>query len=407
MSLHKSGALCRALVLAALACGSSAPVLAADGYAPVKEALDAALEKAVAGKRVAGAVFLVAKNGKLIYHAAAGSLDCEGTTPMREDALFRYSSVSKLFTTMAAAALIHKSVLDLDDPVTRWLPDFKPVLADGTPAVITIRHLMAHQAGLDYGFFEQADGPYIKAGVSDGLDDSGLDLDENLRRIASVPLLYKPGEGWRYSLATDVLGAVIAKANNSSLDVAIRELVTAPAGLGDAGFVAKDPSRLSGACRLSEQGPVAMKKLELVPIDGGVIRFSPDRILDSAAYPSGGAGMAGTARDVLDLLEIVRKGGGPIADSVLLAEMNRDVTNANAMGPGIGFGMGWAVLVDPEKIGAPYTPGSLSWGGVYGHSWFIDPARGISAVLMNNTAIEGMTGPTSTDVVEALYANLP
>ena len=110
---------------------------------------------------------------------------------------------------MTTAALLKQGVLHLDAPIAKWLPNFTPPLPDGGKSDITVRQLLSRTAGLDYSFSEKADGPYHKAGVSDGLDDSGLSLTENLRRIASIPLLYKPGTSWRYSVAMDVLGGVI------------------------------------------------------------------------------------------------------------------------------------------------------------------------------------------------------
>lgn len=177
----------------------------------LSQQLDLVIENAMTEKRLVGAVVLVALDGKLIYHRAAGYADREAQTPMREDAIFRLSSVSKLFTTMAAGALMKQGKLHLDDPIAKWLPEFTPSLPDGGKSNITVRQLLSHSAGLDYGFNQKEGGPYLVAGVSDGLDASGVSLEENLRRIASVPLLYKPGTSWGYSVATDVLGRLLPK----------------------------------------------------------------------------------------------------------------------------------------------------------------------------------------------------
>ncbi|MCA3885139.1 MAG: beta-lactamase family protein, partial [Burkholderia sp.] len=167
---------------------SSLPVTAfrVEPDAALRHRLDDALDRALADERMVGAVVLVAQDGELRYARAAGLADRETGTPMREDALFRLSSVTKPVVAAAAMRLVAAGHLTLDEPVARWLPEFRPTLTDGTPAVITLRHLLSHTAGLGYRFLEaDGDGPYARAGVSDGMDRSGLSLDENLRRIAS------------------------------------------------------------------------------------------------------------------------------------------------------------------------------------------------------------------------------
>ncbi|MFP3434358.1 serine hydrolase domain-containing protein, partial [Paraburkholderia sp. SIMBA_061] len=134
----------------------------------------------------------------------------ESRTPMREDTLFRLASVTKPIVSTAAMVLVAQHKLSLDDDVTRWLPNFRPPLPDGDVPAITVRQLLTHTAGLGYRFAEaDVDGPYARAGVSDGLDGAAVTLGENVCRIASAPLLYAPGTNWNYSVALDVTGALI------------------------------------------------------------------------------------------------------------------------------------------------------------------------------------------------------
>jgi CubicO group peptidase (beta-lactamase class C family) len=367
--------------------------------------LDAALDRAIAEKRLVGAVLMVSQNGKLLYSRAAGLADREKGLPMREDAIFRLASVSKPYTAMAAAALIDKGALRLDDPVTKWLPEFAPRLRNGETPTILVRHLLSHMAGLNYSFAEQDDGPYHKAGVSDGLDESGLSLEENLRRIASAPLLFRPGSAWHYSLATDVLGAVVAKAHGASLQEAMRDLVTGPLGLKDTGFLAADASRLAQPYHATPQGePALIRDNEYVDINGAKIRFAPDRILDPKAYPSGGGGMAGTAQDLLRLLETMQAGGAPLVSAKLMSEMRQRRTAENVVEPGWGFALGWATLDDPAKGNTPQAAGTIAWSGVYGHSWFVDTTNGLCMALLTNTTPEGMSGRIVLDLRDAIYA---
>ena len=376
-------------------------------YAALSSAVDQALDSALEQNRMVGAVVLVARDGTLIYRRAIGYADREAQIPMQENTLFRLSSLSKIFTTMAAASLVHQGKMNLDDPVTQWLPAFSPTLPNGDTATITIRQLMSHTAGLEYRFHEAENGPYSQAGVSDGLDSSGISLEENLRRIASVPLFYEPGTAWRYSVATDVLGAVIARVNGTSLPQAMLSLVSGPLGLTDSGFVAMDPKRLAVAYRNADPVPVRIGENEAVRLGDGDIIFSPARILDPDAFPSGGAGMAASASDVLNLLEVVRTGGAPLIDGKFMRMINSNQIGAHRSSPGTGFGLGWGVLIDPKEAQTPQSVGTLSWGGVYGHWWFVDPKKKLTVVILTNTAFEGLFGQLVTDVRDAVYDTLP
>lgn len=116
--------------------------------------------------------------------------------------------------------------------------------------------------------------------------------------------------------------------------------------------------------------------------------------------------MAGTAGDLLRLLETLRKGGAPILPAELIAEMGRDQTHGLDLptAPGFGFGLGFSVLRAPDMAASPESPGTWRWGGAYGHSWFVDRARGLSVVALTNTLYEGMSGRFVTDLRDAVYA---
>jgi CubicO group peptidase (beta-lactamase class C family) len=332
--------------------------------------------------------------------------DREAGQPMREDTVFRLASMTKPIVSVAALSLVEKGRLALDAPVTRYLPGFQPKLPDGSTPVITIRQLMTHTAGLSYGFLQPPDGPYRRAGISDGLDQPGLAMEENLRRIASVPLSYPPGTGWGYSVATDVLGAVLEQAAGAPLPEITRQLVTAPLGMTHSGFAVADPGRLAKPYADATPRPERMRPEQQLPFGEGVISFAPGRVFDPASFPSGGAGMVGTAGDFLRLLESLRRGGAPVLspDSVRLLTTNAvgDLP-VQAAGPCWGFGLGVSVLLDPATAGTPQSAGTWQWGGVYGHSWFVDPAQRLTVVAMTNTAVEGMSGAFPRAVRDAVY----
>jgi len=370
--------------------------------------VDAAIADALDDRRLVGAVVLVARDGEIIHRRAAGLADRENGLAMRENTIFRLASITKPIVTIAAMRLVEQARIDLGDAATRWLPEFRPKLPDGSEATIRIRHLLTHTSGLGYSFSEEDDGPYIRAGISDGLDQPGLPLTENLRRIASVPLRFAPGSDWQYSLAMDVIGGVIEAETGVPLAEAVAELVTRPLGLADTAFSVRDRSRLAAAYMNASPEPALMGENALVMSLMGPIRFVPDRIFDPASYHSGGAGMAGTADDVLAVLETIRRGGAPLLSSGTVAMMMTDQAGGHRQRyePGSGFGFGWSVITDPAEAGVPFPRGTVKWGGVYGHSWFIDPVNGVTVVALTNTTLEGMWGKFTVDLREAIYAAL-
>ncbi|MCJ8152045.1 serine hydrolase domain-containing protein [Shinella sedimenti] len=371
--------------------------------------LDAVIGGAIAAERIVGAVVLVALDGETIWSRAAGLADREARTAMQTDAIFRLASVSKLFTAAAALALVSQGKLDLDRPITEWLPAFTPTF-EGRTARITLRHLLSHSSGLSYGFFEPDDGPLAQAGVSDGMDRSDLTLADNIRRLAGVPLSFAPGSAFRYSLGIDVAGAVIEAATGLRLPEAIRTLVTEPLGLRDTGFTLSDPSRLAAAYADDTPRPRRMHEPDRIPFLPGMagVIMDPARVFDTEAFPSGGAGMVGSASEILRLIEVLQQGGGDIMTADLAAEMARDqIAGIEIEGsPGWGYGLGFSVLRDSQAAGVTEPAGTWRWGGAYGHSWFTDPSNGLTVVALTNTAFEGMSGAGrfSADLSRAIYA---
>jgi CubicO group peptidase (beta-lactamase class C family) len=381
----------------------------AQADSPLKRTADAVIDQAIADGRIVGAVVLVAQDGKIVYERAAGLADKESRKPMQMDTLFRLSSVSKPIATVAALALVDRKKLTLDDPVTKWLPDFKPKLADGTTPTITVRQLLTHTSGLGYKFTEKPDGPYHQAKISDGFDDVKIDLPEEMRRLASVPLLNAPGSQWRYSLSIDVLGAVIERAAGQPLGAAVTDLVTKPLGMKSTSFLVDraQADRVATAYFNEQSGVARMADPQNVPFMGSALVFSPARAFDSKAHPSAGAGMIGSAPDTLRLLEAVRKGGAPVLEASTAAAMfNNQTAGLPGQQPGTGFGFGGALVVDPAAVKTPQSAGTLNWGGVYGHTWFVDPAKKITVVAFTNSTPEGLAGKFPNALRDAVYEGL-
>ena len=388
-------------------------VAAASAPAPLQSdlarRLDAVLETALREERIVGAVLLVQQDGATVYRRGVGFADREARRPMRADAIFRLASVTKPIVTLAALRLVDQGRLRLDDPVTRWLPDFRPALPDGSTPLITVHQLLTHTAGLDNPGAQPPDGPYHRLGVSDGLDRDGVSLAENLRRIAAAPLAFAPGQGWRYSLAIDVLGAVVASAHGTDLPRAVAELVTGPLGMRDTAFSVAPSDRVAVAYVDGDPSPRRMTAGTVVPLPEGLgysLRFDPERAFDAGAFPSAGAGMVGTADDVARALAAFRgEGAGFLSkDAATRAATDHVGAHAATQGPGWGFGYGGAVLVDPRAASTPQAGGTLQWGGVYGHTWFVDRRNGLTVVLLTNTALEGMSGALPREVRDAVYA---
>ncbi|BEN44745.1 serine hydrolase [Serratia marcescens] len=377
-------------------------------YGSSANAIDGAIEQALREKRLVGAVVLVAQGGEIVYHRAAGMADREAGKPIALNTLFRLASVSKPIVSTAALALMAQGAMRLDDPITRWLPNFRPRLADGTTPLMTLRHLMTHTAGLSYRFFQPEGGFYAQLGVSDGMDEASVSLQENVRRIACAPLLAPPGAAWRYSIATDVLGAAIEQASGLPLTQAVKKWVTGPLAMTDTDFLAVDPARLAAAYADHPGEPRRLRQPDRLPfIDGSAgFHLSPARALDPQAYASGGAGMVGSAEDFLRLLETLRQGGGQVlpAEWVTALTTNQIGDLPMPFWPGRGFGLGITVLKDPIAAQTPESVGTWRMGGTYGHSWFVDPVRQLSVVAFTNTALEGMSGAFVGEICQAVYA---
>ncbi len=369
----------------------------------LQRSVDDVIDEALQADRVVGTVVLVRRHGEPVYARAAGHAERENGIPVALDTVFRWASLTKPVVAATALALVEGGRLSLDDPVTRFLPEFAPRLSDGSTPPITIRHLLTHTAGLTYPSLA-ADDPYVVAGVSNGLDQPGMSMEENLRRIAAAPLSFPPGSAWRYSMATDVLGAVVAVVHGGALADAVATAVTGPLGMRDAAFVVREPTRL--AVPYADGNPAAVRMGE--PHQVQEIVFSPARAFDATSFQSGGGGMVGTAGDFMTFLEALRSGGSGILapETVELACRNQVDDLREHEEPGWGFGLLSGVLTDSARAGSPAQQGTLSWGGVYGHSWFQDPVAGLSVVGLTNTAVEGCTGAFPAAIQAAVYAAL-
>jgi CubicO group peptidase (beta-lactamase class C family) len=372
--------------------------------------LGQAIEDVVAAGQLAGAVALVWRDGRLVGEAAAGWRDLAARAPMRRDTLFRIASLTKPVTSVAAMVLCEQGRFALDEPIAdRWAPEFARMrvlrdpegpLDDTVPAErpITFRDLLTHRAGLTYGDFHT--GP-IRQAYAEALGpdiDSPVAPEPWIRALAGLPLLDAPGTAFRYGHATDLLGFLLARMEGRPLGAVLRERVFAPLGMADTGFTPSDPARAAAMYGFDDKG-------RLTPYAGTPEGpFYAERPADMA-YESGSAGLWSTADDYLRFARLFVEGGASGGVRLLqpqtLAEMTRNQltsdqrARAELLGlpafEGHGFGLGVAVVMDPDK--APATRckggvGTVGWPGAFGGWWQADPTDGSVMVFLAHNHLE-------------------
>jgi CubicO group peptidase (beta-lactamase class C family) len=390
--------------------------------------LDEALRGLVEGRSTPGIVVLILQNGRPVYNRNVGVREVGSTAPIGENDMFRVASMTKAVTSVAAMILVEQGKIGLDDPVSRFLPEFTKLQVrgpDGTEGPAnrppTIRELLTHTAGLSYNFINNARlvDAYRDARVTDGLDQPEVTTAEAMQRLASVPLGYQPGTGWEYSLATDVLGAVIEKVTGNSLESFVTERIAKPLRIESFVFNVPEtvrsrfvqvtrPAQVTGALGT---GYVPVTGPETVPFPPtkGTASLDPNRAFSPTAYNSGGAGMSATIGDYARFLQMLLNEGELDGVRVLRAETVRQMTqNATGnmrtiRGPGWGFTLGFGILTDPAAAKSRLPAGSYGWGGIYGTQFWIDPTNRVIGVVMTQTAIIG-SGPISNPIRETFYA---
>ena len=371
--------------------------------------IDAALASALNEKRIVGAVIAVMKDGELAHFKPYGLANREHGKPMTEDAIFRLASISKPIVTAAAMRMIELGKFALDTPVTDFLPDFKPKAPDGSTPAITIRHLLTHTAGLSYDFLQPPEGPYNTIPVSAGIDGD-FTMEDNLARMVKAGLTFPPGAMWLYSVAIDVLGAVMAKAEGTDVEGAVHKYVTGPMQMTDTSFFVTDEKRLVQPYSNAAPEPVPIGDNFKQPFVPGCapINLGTSRAFNRNAFQGGGGCMNGKALDIVRMIDAIRAGGAPILSKETTQQMM-----SNQVGPlrilfdptgNTAFGFGGSILLDPAASGSALSPGSWQWGGVWGHSWFVDPTRQLTIVNLTNTTLEGMAGQLPGDVQRAAVA---
>ncbi len=353
---------------------------AALGFDPAKfEAPRAGLAADVAAGKIAGAYLLIGRHGKVAFRQGFGVQGPGQTTPVGDKTIFRVFSMTKPIVTVTAMTLVQEGRLDLDAPVSKYLPeyaDLKVWQADGTTVPATrpmlVRNLMSHTSGLIYGFIQPTT-PISKAWAAGGENRNDLKARDYARVIATLPLRSEPGTAWYYSRSTDVLGAVVEVAGGKPLDVLVHERVTGPLGMTDTAFFQPEARRPRFA--------------ESAHPDSGVYYdyAKPTALL------SGGGGMSSTVEDYLRFVLMLEGEGQYRGVRILkpetLARMRQDETTPDIRkagfffpGRGMGFGLGFS-LVEDDTVQRPGA-GTFSWWGIAGTEFWVDPKNDVFMVFM-------------------------
>jgi CubicO group peptidase (beta-lactamase class C family) len=360
--------------------------------------IDALLQQAVERKQVAGAVALLARDGKLGYLRAKGFQDVEAGKEMTTDTLFRIASMSKPVTSVAVMILVDDGRLRVTDPVSRYLPEFKNprvLVPGGDPKLvpasreITVHDLLTHTSGLTYRFMAQKpfDELYHKADICDGLIRPPFTLAENVRRLASLPLLHQPGSAFQYSLSTDVLGRLVEVISGQDLQSFMRSRIFEPLGMNDTYFDLPT-DRTSRLAVVYEPGPdKRIRRVGEEPVHKGELVYCvtpPYR--GQRGYCSGGAGLTSSAADYARFLQMLLNGGQWNGTRILKPETVREMTSNQIgelpfMSPTDRFGYGFGIVARASKDQAA-SVGSYSWGGFYSTSFWVDPEKKLVGVLM-------------------------
>lgn len=362
--------------------------------------IDSMLMKAVEDGDIPGAVALVARNGKIVYHKAFGMADNQSGRVMKTDDIFRIASQTKAVTATAVMILWEEGKFRLDDPISKYIPEFKnPGLiktfspkdttytTEPAKSEITIRQLLTHTSGVGYGFIdgdERFRMIYHKAGINDAFTTENIILSENIKKLGKLPLHHNPGEKFTYSEGLDVLGYLIEIVSGMPFDKFLKSRLFDPLGMNDTWFYLPEEK----ASRL-----VTVQE----PKNGSWVRFpvtsyDPDYPIKGAkSYFAGGAGLSSTAKDYATFLQMYLNGGELNGKRILsrttvqsiMGNQNYNVWSEDAESyNGLAFG----VLTErgAEKGGLG-SAGTFNWGGYFNTSYFADPVEKTIGVIMKQT----------------------
>jgi len=373
------------------------------------------MEDYVGQGKLAGLVTLVARHGAVVHRERFGMMDLEASKPMQLDTIFRIYSMTKPLTSVALMMLFEQGLVRLKDPVAKWIPAFgkvKVLANDGRLAdlerEIMIHDLLRHTSGLSYnGYYDDTGELVDKLYDEADLWPADATSEEMVRRITQLPLAFQPGQAWRYSAATDVIGHVVELISGMSLADYFREKILQPLGMEDTAFSVppEKVDRFAALYGTAEGG--ALQEID-TPVGGDYFDVS---------LHSGGHGLVSTAADYLRLAQLLLNRGeldgvrllGP--RTVELMTMNHlplavlpMVMGAEQM-PGLGFGLGFSVMMDLALSGLMGSVGLCGWSGWAKTHFWVDPQEQIIGIIMPQHIYTG-THPVIVDFRTLVYQAL-
>jgi len=386
-------------VLSVMASGQDLPTAKPETLGLSSERLErigTVVQRNIDEKRLAGAVTMVVRHGHVAWLKAQGMMDREAGKPMRPDAMFRICSMTKPITSVAAMMLYEEGKFLLDDPVSKYLPEFKnpKVLvkpATGEPYTIpakneiTIRDLLRHTSGITYGWNNDLGPMYEKANVASGLMQYDGTIGDSVKRLAGLPLLFNPGEHFEYSLGIDVLGRLIEVWSGQPLDQFFRTRIFDPLGMKDTYFYLPDNKLDRLATAYTYYPDKGLNRFPDTPI-------REDSFVYSADYPSrgpkklfsGGAGLVSTAMDYARFCQMMLD-SGKAGNTRLLSRKTVEMMTHDQLGKiepeqafGIGFGI-WGTKSPLPELG---SVGEYNWGGFFYTGFTIDPKEEMIVIFM-------------------------
>jgi len=360
------------------------------------ERIGTAVQHSIDDNRIAGAVTLVVRHGKVAWFKSQGMMDREAGKAMRPDAMFRICSMSKPITSVAVMMLYEEGKFLLDDPVSKYLPEFKDpkVLvkpAKGEPYTIpasreiTIRDLLHHTSGITYNWNADLGPMYEKADVASGLLQYDGTIGDSVKRLAPLPLLFNPGERFEYSLSVDVLGRLVEVVSGMPFDEFLRTRIFEPLGMKDTYFFPPDNKLDRLATAYTYYPDKGLNRFPDTPIREGTFVYSAD-------YPSrgpkklfsGGAGLVSTAMDYARFCQMMLD-NGKAGSTRLLSRKTVELMTQDSLGKvssDFGFGLGFGIVGVRGPLSDLGSPGEYDWGGFFYTGFTVDPKEQMIVVFM-------------------------
>ncbi len=366
--------------------------------------------------KLAGIVTCIARRGQVLHRETFGHQNLETKTPMSQDSIFRIYSMTKPIASVALMILYEDALFNLTDPISQFIPAFEDVKVWGAEGElelpnrpITVQDLLRHTAGMSYGSIGESESPVDKLYDEADLFNQTNTIAEFTRRLAKLPLMFHPGEKWHYSVSTDVVGYLVEVLSGKSLAEFMQEKIFDPLGMVDTAFHI-DPSKLSRFCTLYGKTPDS---------DFGVLD-TPDtsEYLPPVALHDGGSGLVSTIADYLYFAQCILN-KGELNGVRLLGPKTIELMTCNHLAPallpiafegiepmlGMGYGLGFGVMLDAAQTGVMGSVGDYSWGGGAETYFWNDPQEELIAILMTQY-LPSHTYPIRKEFRTAVYQAL-